>query len=124
MEGIQNIKKLIDQVAEITDAVGDAMSDGKVDMSDFTQGARVLIALGQLPKPLMSIAKEAFDLTEDESRELVDYTKSQIAAKVDSAEDDKVERVAGFVLEAAINLSKAVSSAKLLYNDIVSKGDE
>jgi hypothetical protein len=80
MKGIENIKKVVEVLAEFGNVTGAALEDGKINMADVALLARlpvVLPAAFSCVSNLTELKEEFKDLTPEEVQELANHFKTR-----------------------------------------------
>jgi len=109
MLGTENLEQLCKGVIDLADTAGDALDDGKINLSDIP----LLLGLAETVnkfKGAKDALKEAGDLDQSEVEYLRESLKEYLSNKNSDAADDKIETVAGNAIDAGIAIGKLVGS--------------
>lgn len=109
--GIENLKKGIEVVIDLTDTTGDVLADGKVNFADLPH----VMSLGSIVEKAKSssdVVKEALDLTDEETEELRQYAVEYAKSKRADQEPDAYEQIAEDAILALLPIMRLVSRFK------------
>ncbi len=108
--GIDAAKGFADGILEVLDLGTDIAKDG-VGVDDLMHAIRVPAIVSNLQKAPLAV-EQLKDLDESEEAELKQHIKDKVASLNDGLKSDRIEKIAGLVLTAVINLISIVNLIK------------